>query len=200
MKTFVFLYPVTKFVAACVEQSSLFREGRHSPWELNRLIGIRYRERGYQIAWIVFSRYGQGSCPEWNWIAGEFDFRGQDRVIPCGIPLEAMVSKRQYPHWGRILTAIGRPELLVIGGFHQFDCVDRLARAAHRHSLRVFVDEDLTELFFAHTHLEGYPPCDDFSFSAQTAMRDTNLLAHHRRIRSARPWLLQVGGAIPQLG
>ena len=52
-----------------------------------------------------------------------------------------------YPTPSSILANVADVSVLRVGGFHQWDCVDKIAKAAFEKKIDILVDEDTTEPF-----------------------------------------------------
>lgn len=110
---------------------------------LNSCIDLRYRRNDFQIYYAVFD----GSL-----VSDVIELQQQDRTIEVGLSFKTNTTKQPndeylYPDQDYILDQIGDVSVLRIGGFHMWDCVEKLARRAHERGLDVLVDEDLTEFF-----------------------------------------------------
>jgi len=97
-----------------------------------------------------------------------------------------------------ILSVLSSPiEELVIGGFHLWDCVDKMAKYAYSRGIPVSVDEDLTELFFY-----AAPSAKNIPFSREISANKTReeiqkykgsgVWEIMQEVRQGKPWLLQV--------
>ncbi len=85
----------------------------------------------------------------------------QDTVIANNVPFNSFYNSigNKRPDLALIFKQI--PEKitnLVLGGFHQWDCVDSLAEYAYAKKIPVVVDEDTTEVFFDRTIKYGPIP------------------------------------------
>jgi len=93
-----------------------------------------------------------------------------------------------YPDLDFILSQLGEIKLIRVGGFHAFDCVERLAKRAYERGLDSLVDEELTQFFpmsFQHP---------DFQFEACSLVRLKKLYGDKgfekiMRLRKDKPWL-----------
>ena len=197
MRYFLLLYPVREYV-------EVFTKG-HSPSVTERLGGLfrtlieeRYRRKGFKVAKVFFSTIADSSRPDlfraWKFIPIEKD----DIVIACGVTFEEHRWAKVYPKESRILSFLQPPiEELVIGGFHLWDCVEKMAKYAFEQGIPVSVDEDLTEvLFFAVIGREGIPISREESIrqtkEEMKRLRGTVIWEIMREVRQGSPWLLQV--------
>jgi hypothetical protein len=215
MKSFVFLYPIAEYIDHEIKNKSEFysdaflekltvfemrraknrserarikrhlrdfHEDRFRTYYKGMLdvcIDQRYRQNDYMINYALFNNHI---------ISNVIDLRPSDKVITVGMTLDEHKIRR-YPSNDFILEQLGNPDTLRIGGFHMWDCVDKLARRAYKKGIDVLVDEDLTEFSFARFRdkeikTDVYP-----SFrpdSIEGFVKDEFL-----RVRKARPWLWQ---------
>lgn len=158
MKVFLFLYPIREYVEACLEQTFFSYKG-HKPERLGQIINVRYRQRGYQVIWLLFSDPQAPSQPNLSQISDIFRISEKDSYLACGVTFAFHCSKEIYPDSDDIVKQLPQGiEELVVGGFHQWDCVDRIARCAYESGIPTRVDEDTTQFFFNVTTTEGQIP------------------------------------------
>lgn len=202
MKKFLFLYPIREYtdreIGNAAADAPVIRR-------FNEIIDVRYRRSGYQMNWLLFSAENDASLPDVSLLDPRILMRESDRIIPAGVSREQH-RKFIYPSCGHILSHIKPVSELVIGGFHQIDCVDKIARAAHRDGIAVMVDEDTTDQFFKTTRRQGLPPVvrtrEEYArgflallnslvggFSPEEVDR---AIHEHRAERRDRPWLAQI--------
>lgn len=192
MKVYLFLYPIKEYIYSLLLMWPTFSFHEHQPSEINRLIRARYRDRGFQIWWLLFSDPDDPGKPDLTRIFEDMDIREEDILLPCGVNFQDHVKKRLYPSSDRIVNQLPDGiEELVVGGFHQEDCVDRVAACAYSRGLPTFVDEDTTEHFFPRTGLHGEIPAirDEFTLSALGFEEDW--MKYILENRQNRPWMTQ---------
>ena len=149
MKVFLFLYPIREYVNACIENFRCFEHHGCDPKRLNQVIAARYRAKGYQVGWLFFSDPGEPLLADLTRTSEHIRIEAEDSVFACGVSFDDHVANKTYPDLDPIVARLPRPiEYLVLGGFHQNDCVDKVASAAHSKGIPTFVDEDTTEFFF----------------------------------------------------
>lgn len=171
MKRLLFLYPVFPFLdedpahpevrAFYLERVSstfypaLGRKHVRGRFELINYLLDQYREEGYRVTWLHFSRFGK---PDVRLHHDLFRVREDDDIVPAGIAYEdifyemppvvtdGMIDPR-YPDEAGILSRLC-PEEVVIGGFHESDCVQRFRWAAREQGIPASVDSLITDSFF----------------------------------------------------
>jgi len=205
MKAFLFLYPISRYT----EEETFGHPSKLKVLErLNAIIDIRYRQKGYRIFWLLFGVVRKPSTPNLSLLDARLRISKTDKVLSAGVSFERHCRRLVYPSLKSIIAQIQPVDELVIGGFHQTDCVDKLARAAHRQSISVRVDEDTTNQLFTTTMLDGLPPVESTQeeyasrLTASLAriatrsdcdlLRLDNSLRRHRAMRKKRPWLAQI--------
>jgi hypothetical protein len=215
MKSFVFLYPIAEYINHEIKNKSEgysdhflekltkfemnrasskpeklrirhylreVRENRFKNYYANMLdecIDKRYRQKDYAINYALFNNHV---------ISKVINLRPSDKVITVGMTLDEHKIRR-YPSNDFILEQLGNPEILRIGGFHMWDCVEKLAKRAYKKGIDVLVDEDLTEFSFARFRdndikTDTYPSFNPDSLEG--FVKDEFV-----RVRKARPWLWQ---------
>ena len=152
---------------------------------LNACIDARYRQREFAIFFALL---------DGTQISDVLDVRRDDRVIYVGMDAKTHRTKGRdgkypYPSQDYILNQLGPVSTLRIGGFHMWDCVEKLARRAHERGLGVLVDEDLTEFFGWLIHdrnfkIDGYPNYNP----RQGGEREFRIFMDARK---GKPWLWQ---------
>lgn len=194
MKIFLFLYPIREYVDACLDQTFFLQNG-YKPERFGRLIDARYRKRGYNIVWVLFSDQQDVTKPDLSQISEIFQIKQGDQIISCGVSFELHCSKWIYPDPKGILSHLPDGiEELAVGGFHQWDCVDKIARCAYDNGTPTRVDEDTTQFFFHITSTEGQIP---FIRRRSTLRKSFARFGEHwvelaRKSRKAKPWFEQL--------
>ncbi len=116
---------------------------------LNACIEQRYRRRRFQVNWAVFN-----DTP----VSTVVCVKPRDKIIKVGINSDEHYQLKKYPDTEYIINQIVPVSKLVVAGFHLWDCVDKVAEAAHKKGLQILVDEDLTEMLpgIITTFLKGF--------------------------------------------
>lgn len=191
MKVFLFAYPDREYVGSCLGGLTPEELDWEDPCWHDKVITARYREQDFKVFWLMFSQPNNPSLPDLLRLSRIVRLHPNDRVISAGISFNQMTGGR-YPKLAFIEAQLPVGiEHLVIGGFHIWDCVDRLARYFYQRIPSVRVDEDLTEFFFGRMRTRGIPLIRAGSDSGLARlegwMRD-----HARRMRRKHPWLVQI--------
>ena len=100
------------------------------------------------------------------------------------------ISKKLYADPDYVLDMIPHPDRLVVGGFHQWDCVNTIAEASFRRGNKTFVDEDTTEMFFSRTSSKGKIPLEKEERSGIGT--NDEITEIEQMLRKNKPWLIQV--------
>ncbi|MEX1997689.1 MAG: hypothetical protein WEA04_03370 [Candidatus Andersenbacteria bacterium] len=204
MKVFLYCYPIQEYFTEGVVGISL-RNCQRQGYDINRLneiIDHRYRRQGYMIYWLFFSIEADREQPDRITQSPYIVIDQHDKVMASGVSFQAHTTQDLYPDSDKLITRLCQdrnPEQLVLGGFHQWDCVDRLAARAFARGLLTTVDEDTTELFFSQTSLLGPIPLnrsrEEFGamliadYHNQSELEILEIMRQHRR---SRPWLVQL--------
>lgn len=106
--------------------------------KLNSCIDKRYRQEGFGINYFLF---------EDSNMSDTVLLQDSDNIKTVGLNYKTHVSELKYPDEDYILNQLGDVDILRIGGFHMWDCVERIAKRAHEKGIETLVDEDLTEFF-----------------------------------------------------
>lgn len=184
MDTFLFLYPHEEIFEVELE----FGHAPHAEYRrmLNACIDERYRRKGFRIAYLVLDDEP---------VSPIIELRRSDRIIPAGMDAATHRTKRPdgtypYPIPHQALDAL-LPARLRLGGFHLWDCVERMARAAHGRGIDTLVDEDLTE-FFACKYGKPWFRIGEYpSYDPRADESDGWLLEDFLRARAGKPWMWQ---------
>ena len=186
MKSLLVLYPIQPYAESLMVRGELFAIKYAQTYQ--RLIHKRYPD--FRTVWVMFS---EEQCPEkpdmsqlWQGILIKKD----DIVCACGISFSELCGKRTYSNPKIILDVCPQPiEMLVIGGFHFWDCVEKVAQYAYEQGINVLVDDDLTEFFFHRArNSKGVP-----SLSCVPLLKEKSVEKNRREIiRSAGPQHLEV--------
>ena len=137
-KVFLYLYPIKDYTKMFLHDDEYYDEEhleRPLPI-LNETIEKRYREKGYQVVFVLYSDrdlYG-------------IEKKEVDKVIFTDIFFSD--SSNRYPSEELLLNQLGNIDELVVGGYHVLDCVKRVAENALLKGINTLVDLDLTDLFF----------------------------------------------------
>ena len=184
MKEFAYLYPIPEYTDfVCPPESPQRQQYKRV---LNQAIDLRYRQQEFGINYVIFDGHA---------ISDVIDIQPSDRVIEAGIDFKTHTTKQPdgqypYPNPDNILDQLNALRILRIGGFHLWDCVDKLAKRAYERGLAVLVDEDLTETLALrldwddNLKIDTFPSYDPRKYG-EAAFRS------FMEARKGKPWLWQ---------
>jgi hypothetical protein len=192
MKQYLFLYPIEEYVDSCiVHRTAGFEKGAYGFRYINQLIKARYRDKKYDINWLLFSLDTDNQKPDFGLISPYFEIKKQDRILNAGISFERHCKEKIYFDPSFVLDQLPPHERLVLGGFHQNDCVDRIAKTSYERGVSTFIDEDTTNHFFIATSLGTKIPLAREKWSLKDLDIPDSLIEAAKEIRKDKPWLTQ---------
>ena len=197
MKAFLFLYPIKEYFEVCLEtHQRAFERNNYDPRRINDIINARYRQRGYSIHWLLFSTDEDSKKPDLSIASDYITICEEDTILTAGISAidyfrESSLGLKN-PDSAFILAQMPDLTELVLGGFHQLDCVDKLAEYVYQKGIPIFVDEDTTELFFARTSLCGDIPLVRETFTLADLGISKNMMELAKEMRKGKPWVTQI--------
>lgn len=147
-RQYLFLYPVGEYIDSSKNGCKTFEREGHSVSKLWDMIDNRYRKEGYGINWLLFGVGGDEMKPDTSIVPGYVDIRKGDRILSAGVSFKEHTTKEIYADNDFVLDQLPSHNRLVLGGFHQGDCVDKIAERSYSRGVDTFIDEDTTELFF----------------------------------------------------
>jgi len=139
---YLFLYPVREYFEH-VRFGAPVNLDKVIPGLMN-IIDARYRS-DHEINWLLFGQLNAVDIPDKTAVPIQMRIKSEDRILSNGITWEAHMD-RIYPNVTHILDNLPPHTRLVIGGFHQDDCVDKVAKASYERGVDTFVDEDTTHM------------------------------------------------------
>jgi len=194
-KQYLFLYPVREYFEA-------LGWGEHycNPNAISNLMNIidaRYRNQEYGINWLLFSQNADNSLPDLDHVPEEIGIQRNDRLIVAGVSFDEHTTNLVYPGPNYILNQLDPHLRLVLGGFHQDDCVNKVAAVSYRRGVDTFVDEDTTHLGFGGLVLGHEVPVVRTDWTLRglgKPIGDKAILAHILKMRKDKPWLVREVG------
>lgn len=159
-KIFLYLYPIKDYFAYDIphfydDNSKLNKSELYIKYkafrQMNELINKRYREKGFEIYYVMFPNreiYG-------------LEKQVDDKIIYVDYPFDDFDF--HYADLSKLYTKIGNIDYLVVGGFHECDCVRKAAEYAYNTlNIDTLVDCDLTNLFFQLRNISFYFDDDQY--------------------------------------
>lgn len=159
-KVFLYLYPIKEYTS-----SFLFPDDKlYDEWKLKRPLPIlneciqkRYRDNGYQVVYVLYPDkdiFGIIPKKEDKIIYTDVLFSENSEVDEKGYKKKDFIPK--YPNEQLIISQLGNIDELVVGGYHDRDCVKRVAEVAFNLGIQTLIDLDMTDLFFSLYRKEDY--------------------------------------------
>lgn len=183
---FLFAYPIEPYFSPCLE---MFHLDSSSVDKLYRIIDERYRKQGYDIASLFCSEHGNPKKADLSLAPDYFHLEG--RVLASGVSFCELWFGGVYPDTDFILDQLPSHSRLVIGGFHQWDCVDKIAERSYQRGVDTFVDQDTTELFFGTSaRIQGIPLAREH-LSLQELCIPKLFRNYAWEQRKGKPWFVQ---------
>lgn len=202
MKQYVFLFPITGFVESAIRLTKDIYEKKFGkkdfPVYIDEIIEARYRDNDYEITWVFYRKNEENhTVPYLEETSKRLNVMDGDRKISNGFKQPTLMPNAHY-----ILGQLPEHDRLVLGGFHQFDCVDRVAKLSHERGIDTFVDEDTTDLYFVRiavlgeVPIERSEPIEDADWGIDELQEypgrwyDGGLIAD-KAYRKGKPWFAQ---------
>ncbi len=182
---FLFLYPIKYYIDHSIG-NHLRKESLQ--W-LARILDVRYRQKGYAMHYLMFSDQMQRETPDLSLAHPLFPLEG--KIIASGVTWQEM-GDGKYPDSDHVLNQLPEHSRLVVGGFHQWDCVDKVAERSYRRGIDTFVDEDTTELFFCGAPAAERVPLEREKWTFEELGIPEWAREHVRNQRRGKPWFWQV--------
>jgi len=202
MKALLVLYPIQPYASVLMGEKELPGIKMKYAQIYQRLIYKRYPD--FQLIWVMFSEPQSPEKPDMSQLWQGISIKKYDIVLACGISFNEHYKKKLYPNPKTILDACPQPiEELVIGGFHFWDCVKKVAKCAYEQGIDVLVDDDLTEFFFGKVrNRKGIPSPSRIPLSRTESIKQdrkqfiesggSRQLEHVREARKGNPWLAPI--------
>lgn len=192
MNYVLILYPINPYISPLI--NPLFSSKEKSLTFYKGLIKRRYADS--KIIIVLFSKKMGGKEPDFSQISKSFSDEKDWSFFSCGVDFQTHCKKKVYPKPRKIIDFCQKPiDKLIVGGFHVWDCVDRVAGFAHSHGIDVTVDEDLTEFFFFEERPDKIPESQQKSAQRRRKRMQRSsscLLEIARKARKQRPWMFQI--------
>ena len=127
-KVFILLFPQEEYFGSYINEIDMFK----------KCIKERYIDDNYEF---IIINYKDSINNIINLIC--------DKCIQSAITFEQ--SKKQYADFEYIVRKLDVEafDKIVVGGFHCFDCVEKLANEIYKINKSVLIDSDLTEMFWS---------------------------------------------------
>lgn len=188
MKQYLFLFPVDWYFNNIIENKR-FYGNRDNIGELFDIIDARYRNNGYKISWLLFS--SEEGEPNLTSIPPYVRIKKDDNIVNAGISPEECVREYRYADPEHVLDQMPEHERLVLGGFHMYSCVNRIAKASHERGVDTFVDEDTTDNFFLKKRLGKKIPLVRNEWTLEELGFRDQMLEIAKENRKDKPWYVQ---------
>ncbi len=114
---------------------------------INELID-EYREGGFAVNWALFGQREDVSVCDESRISPIFDIKSGDRKLSVEISYFDHTRNHVYPNGLEVVRGMGEMEELVVGGFHESDCVPRIVEVARKLGIKASSDWAITDRFF----------------------------------------------------
>lgn len=200
MKQYLFLFPITGYVESAIRLTESIYERnfgkRDFPVYIDKIIETRYRNKGYEISWVFHRKHPDNyTVPYLGETSERLYVRDEDRKISSGTR-GALVN----PYY--VLNRLPKHNKLILGGFHQFACVNDVAKVSYMRGVDTFVDEDTSDLYFVRIALLGEVPIErpdpieggDWNLEIldeYPGKYEDGCLVTDKIYRKGRPWFVQ---------
>lgn len=193
MKAFIFLYPISQYFDSClVDHLRPSKDANNNFRRINDIIDTRYRQKDYKIFWLIFSKENNPWEPDLSLVSDYIRIDKEDEIIAVGISFNKHISDYVYPEHDFIFNQMPEITKAIVGGFHQWDCVNKIAKYIHEKGIPVLVDEDTTELFFTRTSAFGDIPLMREDIKPEDLGLEGLEVGLYRKMREGRPWFIRV--------
>ncbi len=190
---YLFLFPIKEYIEACLDACRTFELEGHHPGEIVKIIDARYRNNNFKINWLLFCQENNPSITDTSQVSPHIEIRENDGLLTAGVSFKRHTNEELYADADFVLNQLPKHQRLVLGGFHQWDCVDKIARRSYEGGIDTFVDEDTTDCFFGRQAFYGIPLVRE-KWSLDDLGMDkffSEIKEHIIKEREKRPWFVQ---------
>lgn len=189
MDQYLFLFPVEEYFNSVILVTKFCERG-YKIDELFDMIDARYRKNDYEINWLLFGRKDDESKPDLAAVPNYVRMFKDDKILDAGVSFEKHTSKCVYADPDYVLKQMPPHKKLVLGGFHTYDCVSKMAKKSHESGVDTFVDEDTTDFFFVRKHIQKIPVVRK-NWTLEGLGNREFMLDHIKKYRKDKPWFVQ---------
>ena len=197
-KQFLFLYPISDYFQTLIGwEISGFKE--YTLRRVSDIVDKRYRQERFDVNWGFFAGK-KANVPDISIGQKGINIRHSDRKLSSGVRYNVHAGNTVHPNPSYILDQLPPHTTLVVAGFHQWNCVDKVASASYKRGINVYVDEDITDTGINRILMMRDVPVirrnqtleSVFSPVMGGPLRESFLSA-----REGKPWLLQPSSGQP---
>jgi hypothetical protein len=148
----LFVYPDKGyFDKKAADAAYCWGSSRAVPYVLSlydHLIDVRYRRHGYEVFWLIHGQDTDPAKPDQTRISSWVTIGLSDKVISSGITWADLNVSNERADGKFVLSQLPQDiDRLVVVGFHERDCVDKVARYVYEQTaIDVMVDIDLCHM------------------------------------------------------
>jgi hypothetical protein len=189
MKYVLILYPIDSYIDFLI--NPFFGGKEEKLIYYKKIIKSRYPD--FKVVCVLFSKQNNANDPDFSQLSGLFKAEKDYSFGACGISFKNHCKNKTYPKPKDIINLCSEPiDELIVGGFHIWDCVNKVARFAYKQGIKVVVDEDLTQFFFLEENSNEIPISREVSAERRKKRLKEGsrcLFEYARKKREKTPWV-----------
>ena len=199
-KAFIFVYPIAEYFEYLHKSHDWHGfDTARAIRKYDKLVDERYRKRGFEIYWLMFSKKNQPMRPDLSRFGNHVTILRDDHVIASGIHTFEKDAEDNWIYQNPEFIQCQLPadlSTLAVGGFHGYDCPGRIAQYFYEHNVDSMVDIDLTDFLVSTEESRGEVPLvrESFDFESVYGVPKEEDPTFHELMAEAikrEPWIRQ---------